>query len=160
MAASERSASALLHELNTEVARTGRITWRWRVERAVPNNRRERMKKGDDYAARLFVIFGEGMLGPKTEAICYVWAANEPVGSVYESPYVPTVATVVVETGNEHAGKWVAEERDFVEDFRSIFGKEPGTLSAVAIMVDTDDTSTSATAWFDTIRISLAEPAP
>ncbi len=157
-AASERSASALLHQLELEVASAGRISWRWRVERAVPNNRREREKAGDDYAARLFVIFGEGTLGPETEAICYVWAANEPVGSVYENPYISTVATVVVETGNEHAGEWVAEERDFVEDFRSIFGKEPGVLSAVAIMVDTDDTGTSTTTWFDAIRIGTGEP--
>ncbi len=156
-ASSDRSASALFHALEVRVTGTGRISWRWKVEGTLPNNQREREKAGDDYAARLFVIFGEATLGPETEAICYVWAANEPVGSVYENPYISTVATVVVETGNEHAGEWVAEERDFVEDFRSIFGKEPGVLSAVAIMVDTDDTGMSTTTYFDEIRIGTGE---
>lgn len=156
-ARSERSASALLHELNIPLAEAGRISWRWKVTRAVPNNIRERTKAGDDYAARVFVIFGEDPLGPQTEAICYVWAANEPVGSVYENPYVPGVATVVVEAGNERAGEWLAEGRDFVEDFRKIFGREPKMVSAVAVMVDTDNTGTRTTAWFDGISLELPD---
>ncbi|MCH7475779.1 MAG: DUF3047 domain-containing protein, partial [Gemmatimonadetes bacterium] len=35
-----------------------------------------------------------------------------------------------------------------------VFGKPPETISAVAIMVDTDNTNSIATAWFDDIALT------
>ena len=75
-----------------------------------------------------------------------MWAGNEPVGSVYPSPYASSIATVVIESGDKHSGQWITEQRDFVADFRSIFGKTPEMVSAVAIMVDTDNTDARTTA--------------
>jgi hypothetical protein len=109
--------------------------------------------------ARLFVVFDPDEFGPSTEAICYVWAANEPVGAIYPNPYFNRVGTIVVESGSHHVGEWVAEERDFIADYWMAFGKPPETVAAVAIMVDTDNTDSKATAWFDDISIVLGESA-
>jgi hypothetical protein len=56
-AESDRSASALWHGLNVSPDARSRVRWRWRVESALSRNVDERSKKGDDYAARFFVIF-------------------------------------------------------------------------------------------------------
>ena len=64
-----------------------------------------------------------------------------------------SVATVVVESGDERSGEWITEQRDFVTDFRTIFGEPPEMVTAVAVMVDTDNTDTDATAWFDDIAL-------
>ena len=156
---SDRSASILLRDLDLVPGDAGTISWRWKIESAVSQNHREREKRGDDYAARLFVVFDPGAFGPSTEAICYVWAANEPVGAIYRNPYFDRVWTIVVESGSQHIGEWVAEERDLIADHWRVFGKAPKAVSAVAIMVDTDDTGSKATAWFDDISLVLGESA-
>ena len=156
---SDRSASMLWRDLDLVPAEAATISWRWKVENAVSEDRREREKSGDDYAARLFVVFDADEFGPSTEAICYVWASNEPVGAIYQNPYFDRVATIVVESGSQHIGEWVAEERDLIADHWMVFGKPIEALTAVAIMVDTDDTGSKATAWFDDISIVLGESA-
>ena len=55
-ATSDRGASALLNSVRIELGDRAIIRWRWRVERSIPGNDRERERGGDDYAARLFVI--------------------------------------------------------------------------------------------------------
>lgn len=148
---SERSASGLVREMKIEPLTSGRISWRWKVEKCLAANTDERLKKGDDYAARLFIIFETHFLSWKTRSVCYVWAGNETVGSIYKNPYSKSVATVVLQSGDQHAGRWITEDRDFVADYRRYFRKEPARLSGVAIMVDTDNTGSRATAWFDDI---------
>jgi Protein of unknown function (DUF3047) len=155
---STKSASALWHKLAIRTGAKGVISWRWRVEASISQNEHEREKRGDDYAARLFVVFGSDRLSPHTQAICYVWASREAVGAVYSSPYASGVATVVVESGDERANQWAREERDFVADYRNIFGMTPKTVTAVALMVDTDNTGSSATAWFDDIQLISRGP--
>ncbi len=152
-AESASSGSALWRTVSLHPVERGTITWRWKVARSLSSNDNETTKRGDDYAARLFVMFGPDLFGRKTRAICYVWAGREAVGSVYPNPYTSSVATIVVESGDERSGEWITEQRDFVTDFRTIFGEPPETVTAVAVMVDTDNTDTDATAWFDDIAL-------
>jgi hypothetical protein len=150
------SASALWHPVGPAAAQGGIVSWRWRVDRPLTGNGREREKRGDDYAARVFVIFGGEPFARGTRAICYVWAASERLGAVYPNPYFPEVATVVLRSGDARAGDWVAERRDVIRDYRDAFDEAPGPLVAVAVMVDTDNTGGRATAWFADI---VVEPA-
>ncbi len=150
-ATSRDAASALLRPLRLEGSSAATIAWRWRVERSLPGNTRERERSGDDYAARLFVVFGSR--GTLEDALCYVWASKEPQGSVYRSPYVSSVATIVLRSGDAEAGDWVSERRDVRADYRSFFGRDPGAPTAIALMVDTDDTGFTAQAWWDDIRL-------
>ncbi|MGH7547603.1 MAG: DUF3047 domain-containing protein [Gemmatimonadales bacterium] len=159
-ATSDKSASALWHRLDSRAGETGQISWRWRVQGSLSPNEHEREKRGDDYTARLFVVFDSDLFSPHTRAVCYVWAAREDIGAVYRSPYADGVATIVVESGDRHASEWVAEERDFVADYRSVFGMTPKTVTAVAVVVDTDNTGSSATAWFDDIALASSGSRP
>ncbi len=86
--------------------------------------------------------------------------AHELVGAVYGSPYARGVATIVVESGDQRANEWVAEGRDFVADYRNAFGGTPKTITAVAIMVDTDNTGLSATTWFEGIDLVSSGSPP
>ncbi len=82
------------------------------------------------------------------------------MGAVYRSPYARGVATIVVESGDQRANEWVAEGRDFVADYRNAFGGTPKTITAVAIMVDTDNTGLSATTWFEGIDLVSSGSPP
>ena len=146
------SASALVRPLDVTVVE-GTLSWRWKVARSLGSNTDERRRRGDDYAARVFVIFGADPFSPGTRALCYVWAGTEEVGGRYPSPVTDGVATFVLESGDGSAGAWVSESRNFAQDYRTAFAAEPGPVGSIAIMVDTDDTGSRATAWFDELVV-------
>lgn len=108
----------------------------------------EHERRGDDFAARVMVVFETSPLPLRTRAINYVWAAHEPVGAVFPNPYSSNVAMLVLRSGNAHAREWQIESRDVIEDYRRFFGKSPDRISAVAVLVDTDNTDRVAEAWF------------
>lgn len=155
---SEESATVLWLSLFIHPVNVGEIKWRWKVDRSLTGNKKEKTKVGDDYAARLCVIFEPHLISWKTRAIHYVWAAKEPLGSIYKNPYANSVGTIVVESGNKQSGKWASEERSFVKDYERVFGYTPELVSAIAIMVDTDNTQAKATAWFDDIILEVWNP--
>ncbi len=134
------SASALWRRLDIERPKVLKLSWRWRVEMSLGGNQGEKTKGGDDYAARLLVAFGADPFSRTTPALCYVWAAREPVGSTYPNPFAANVATIVIESGDERSGQWTGERRDVLVDFRAAFGGRPDTVAAIAVIVDTDNT--------------------
>lgn len=148
-AGSDRAASVLWRPLPITSLEAGRLSWRWKVGETIEGAHREREKDGDDYAARVFVVFDGDLTDGATRAVCYVWAAHEPIGSLFPSPYVPTVATVVLESGDGRAGQWIAVERDVIADYQAFFGAQPERITGVAVMVDTDNTRSRVTAYFD-----------
>jgi hypothetical protein len=148
---SYRAASGLWRAVMLDAPMSGSISWRWKVERPVQRSGREREKRGDDYAARVFVVFGGAFADPDTRAVCYVWAKDLPVGSTFPSPYSENVAMVVVVSGDSLVGQWAEVKRDFVSDYTAFFGEPPTAVSAVAVMVDTDNTWSEARTFFDDI---------
>lgn len=158
-ARSRSSASALWHPLDLSVPEDAVISWSWKVSATYEGNDRERRKEGDDYPARLFVLFDEPGFEPDGRAICYVWASTEPVGSLYENPYFETVTTIVVASGAREAGGWTSFQRDFVRDYRIAFGDRPTAVTGVAVMVDSDDTARQATTWFGPLQIRYPRAA-
>jgi hypothetical protein len=159
-AESERAASALWYRLDLGLQQAAVVSWRWKVASALTGNDREREKRGDDYAARFFVIFDDEPFSRGARAICYVWATNEPVGSEYRNPYFSSVQTVVLQSGNGRAGAWMREERNFLQDYRAAFGEEPKSLTALAVMVDTDNTEANVSAWFGDIAVLAGGSSP
>ena len=146
---SDGSAGGLFRDIDDVVP--AQLSWRWKIARSLSENVHETEKKGDDYVARVFVTFEKSFFRWRTRAICYVWAGNEPIGHIYKNPYAGNVKTVVLQSGDEFAGSWLTETRDLVADYIECFGETPSRLSGVALMVDTDQTKSDASACFDDI---------
>lgn len=146
-----QAASGKIRKLSVDVKSFPRISWSWRIEHTLKGEDIA-LKSGDDFAARLYVVFPRTLFW-KTRAINYVWAAKMPKGSQAPSPYTGNSVIVAVESGDAKAGSWVQEERNVYEDYKRIFGEEPPLLGGVAIMTDTDDTKDDATAWYGDITL-------
>ncbi len=157
-ARSDRANSGLLRQLNLPAPAHARLAWCWKIRHPLTANRAERTRGGDDYAARVFVVFETSVLPRQTRAINYVWSSHQPVGAVYPSPYTGNVAMIVLRSGAAEAGAWQGESRDVLADYRAFFGGPPRELSAVAVLVDTDNTGLSAEAWFADLRLDAAKP--
>jgi hypothetical protein len=63
---------------------------------------------------------------------------------------------VVASSGAAGVGKWQSLSRNVLEDFRRAFGEEPGMLTDVGVLTDTDNTGGSAEAWYGDIRFAPA----
>ena len=111
----------------------------------------ERVKAGDDFTARVYVVApGRGWFGQPL-AICYVWAGKAPVGADWPNPFTSNVRMVAVESGPAHAGQWRSYRRNVREDFRRLFGREVDRLEGVAVMTDADNSRQRARAWYGDI---------
>lgn len=136
-----------------------KLRWRWKIKNPLANPHDERSRAGDDYVARVFVVFEESIVPLRTRAINYVWAAREAPGSVFMSPYTKNVGMCVLRSGSTEAGQWLAEERDPVVDYQQFFGERPRRISAVAVLVDTDNTGLEGEAWFAALELETNPPA-
>lgn len=144
-------ASGLYLKRRVELGHWPLLRWRWRVAHAlVPAD--ERARNGDDFAARVYVVSGDPLRFWKTRTLCYVWAGRAGVGASWRNPYADDVVMVVLRSGDAEAGHWVEERRDVAADFRRHFGEAPRAVDAVAIMTDTDQTGSRATAWYEGLR--------
>lgn len=168
-AVSKNSASGLLKEISVNPKDFPVISWRWQVENVIEKADATK-KSGDDYPARIYVAFrydpSNASLWEKTKygavkliygqyppkaALNYVWDNKLPKGTFIDNAYTDRAKMIVVESGKEKLGQWIAEERNIVEDYRRSFGSEPLAIAFIAVMTDTDNTGESATAYFDDI---------
>ncbi|HYD96574.1 MAG TPA: DUF3047 domain-containing protein [Noviherbaspirillum sp.] len=177
-AQAESAMSGLLHVIRVDVQRYPLLRWRWKI--AAPLQTSDmRTRAGDDYAARIYVVFdypfdrlpfgtragirlAESVYGQKipTAALNYVWDNRQPVGTLQPNTYTDRARMIVVRSGGERAGQWLTETRDLAADFRAAFGEEPPAVVAVALATDTDNTGERATAWYGDIEFLPREAAP
>ena len=99
------------------------------------------------------MAFGAEPFDGDARVLCYVWAASEPVGAVFANPYRSNVRTIVLQSGSAGVGAWATESRDLAADYRLAFREAPRRVTAIALVQDTDDTGTAATAWWDDITL-------
>lgn len=163
------SASGLTHAVAVPADARPLLQWRWKIANVLKKSD-PTTKEGDDYAARVYVMFdyplerlplaerlrlrlARALYDPDVPAaaLCYVWDSRLPVGTILESPYTSRVRIVVAASGARHVNDWIAVERDVGEDFRRAFGEEPPAISGVALATDTDNTREDATAWYGDI---------
>ncbi|MDP8292471.1 MAG: DUF3047 domain-containing protein [Candidatus Orphnella occulta] len=156
VAYSDNTASGIFYQIRFDPKQLPMISWKWKVLE-FPKKGKPGVGKGgwieqDDYAARLYVIFPKLSFN-LTKSLEYVWDKSLPVGTIKESPYSKNIKIIVIESGSRNINKWVQEKRNIYEDYVSAFGRKPGKVGAIAIMTDTDNTSSTAEAHYDELKV-------
>ena len=151
-AESHGTASGLVRKLDLDPREHPVLSWRWKVAGTIPAGD-ERTRAGDDYAARVYVIFPHWFF-VKTRTLNYIWANHLAKGAILPNAYTANAIMIAVESGPAHAGQWLTERRDIVADYRLAFGEEPPRIGAIAIMTDTDNTGAVAIAWYDDLMLT------
>ena len=171
-ARSDSGVAGLVAELPRDLAPHA-ISWQWRVDQCLDNDH-ERERSGDDYAARVFVLYGResartpwgwlrrrmadspfGHVVPK-RAVSYVWASGGQWGDVYRNPGFRNVSTMVLEDECHPPGTWVSERRELAADFSLAFRGSMPEVVGVALMTDTDDTRSQAVTWYADVTLHLS----
>lgn len=85
--------------------------------------------------------------------LMYVWCNRREPGTVIVSPRTDRIRKLVVESGPGKLNQWLDYERNIRADFIKAFGETPGALVGVAVMTDTDNTQSTAKAWYGPVRL-------
>lgn len=176
----DKSMSGLIHTVRVDTRRYPRLRWRWKIAAPVAGADMTQ-KAGDDYAARVYVMFdyplarlplsdrikmkvAQSLYGQRlpTAALNYVWDNRQPVGTIQANTYTDRARMIVVRSGGADAQAWMTETRDLRADFKAAFGEDAPDVVAVAIATDTDNTGSRARAWYGDLEFLPAElrPAP
>jgi hypothetical protein len=130
-------------KVNVDVKRYPVLSWKWKVTQ-LPKGGDFRKSRTDDQAAQLFIAFTE------TKAIVYIWDTTAPQGLMESTSPVPfmTVKVVVVRSGPDELGKWIAETRNVYEDYKKLYGDEPPVVKGMRFQINSQHTKTSAESYF------------
>ena len=147
-ASSQASASGLFKESSINLKKYPYLNWRWRVENRIESGD-ERKKSGDDYVARLYLVINHKYFFWKSLALSYVWANRAKKGEIWNNAFAgDAVKMFALRSAEDATGTWVSEKRNVYEDLKQAFGEAISTIDAVAIMTDTDISSSEAKAYY------------
>jgi len=171
------SGQILRLEQAVDLDRTPRLAWRWRIDAPLEGeaaNVDERTRAGDDFAARVYVLFpfdperasmmqrleravGERLYGAEMPGatLSYVWPRAVASGTAWTSPARSEALLVAIEapTRDGVAPGWREAVVDLRRDARERLGLAPGVGPVgVGLMTDADDTCTSARAAYADFR--------
>lgn len=152
-AESRASASGMFYEKEINLLETPVLNWQWKIDNII-SGLDEKTKAGDDYPARVYVIFSGGLFFWRTRAINYVWSNNQETGITWHNAYTDNARMIAIRSGKKQAGKWLSERRNIREDYKLLFGEDIASADAVAIMTDTDNSGSNATASYGDIFMS------
>ncbi len=173
-ATADGSASGLRHSLKLDSAAYPLLTWRWKVNDLI-ESADNTLARAEDSPVRLLVTFdgdieklslAERLLFDNVflltgrrmpyATLAYIWENRLRKGTVVPSAHTSRIKMIVAESGRENVGRWQTVTRNVVEDFRLAFGEEPGRITSIGIMTDTDNTGTKTEAFYGDIRFLRA----
>ena len=172
------SASMLRQVLRIEPEELGAVRFSWKVP-ALIEQADMALRDKDDAPVRVVLAFegdrsrfsardaalselahlltGEPM---PYATLMYVWCNRREPGTVIRNPRTDRVRKLVVESGAHGLNRWLEYERDIRADYQRVFGEPPGALVGIAIMTDSDNTQSRASAWYGPVRFLPVAAGP
>lgn len=164
------SASGLLHDLDLDLRDRPVLSWRWKVMDLAPSN-----DSPDDSPVRILVNFAGDLsklpFGDRVfydqfrfftgqqlpyAGVMYVWGSKTPKGGEVRNKYTTRIRMIAVESGKAKLGQWLSESRNVEEDYRRLFGEEPGRVVSVGIMTEADGSDRPLEAYYGDIAFRPA----
>ncbi|MGZ5132379.1 MAG: DUF3047 domain-containing protein [Caldimonas sp.] len=172
---SDGGTSGLRCDVDIDPNDTPWLHWTWRVD-SLDLRATVASDELDDSPTRLIVAFDgdNSLLTPRDRlfhemvetvtgytspfaTLMYVWDGRAPTESIFQYPRTTRIRYLVVESGAANTGRWLRYSRNLVDDYRRVFGGEPGRIRAVAVLTDSDDLKSHSEAWYGDIALSGAE---
>ena len=173
-AKADGSASGLVHRLDIDPNDFPYLAWQWKTT-ALIKTADNRTKQFEDSPVRVVITFaGDTDALPMDErmfsdnvrlltgqkmpyaTLMYIWENRAPVDTVLPNLHTSRIKMIVADSGDGNVGQWQERLRNVVEDFKKAFGEEPGRITSVAVMTDTDNTGESTLAYYGDISFRRA----
>jgi hypothetical protein len=170
-ATSHNAASLLAVETDFDPHKFPMISWRWKVAQGIPSAHTAEQAK-EDAPVRVMVAFAgdtsklafkdrfaasaaqtiSGVQLPYA-TLMYVWGSKVALDSITTSSRSARIRMIAVAIDEQGIGKWQSYKRNLVEDFKHAFQEDPGNVTSVQIMTDTDNTGGDAIAYYGDVSV-------
>ncbi len=161
-AISQGDASVIYLSQVIDLVETPYINWSWLIKDKLPPLN-ELSKEGDDYVARVYVVLS-GFSLFQTRSLNYVWSSSQTSGAIWDNAFAgKKVKMMALRDPTAHSGQWYEEKRNVYQDLIATFGDQGSDeanedsyryIAAIAIMTDTDNSQTEATAYYGDISFT------
>ncbi len=174
LATAKSSASMLRYPVQMAPSDIGSIRFSWNVPELIAGADMA-LRDVDDSPVRIVLAFDgdRSTLSSRNQALSelaraltgeelpyatlmYVWCNTCVTESVIVNPRTDRIRKLVVESGAARLKEWLSYERDIRADYEKAFGEPPGTLLAVGIMTDSDNTRSATRAWYGPVELRAA----
>jgi len=175
-ASADASASGLVHRLKVDARAYPLLGWRWKVTDLIASADNTQ-KNTEDSPVRVVVTFAgdydklslddriffdnirlaTGQQMPYA-TLMYIWENRAPRETLIANRHTTRVKMIVAESGRSKLGLWQDVTRNVYEDFKRAFGEEPGAITGIGIMTDTDNTGENVHAYYGDIQFRRVAP--
>lgn len=175
-ATAHASASALAYKTEFDPHQFPMLSWRWKVGQGIPDANNADPSK-EDSPLRVMVAFDgdTSKLSQKDKSasstakfasghplpyalLMYIWGEKVPVDSVTTSSHYSRIKMLALSADDKGIGKWQSFTRNLVEDYKRVYGEEPGNVISIELLTDTDNTLGDAEAFYGDISVGPAKP--
>ncbi|MEQ1776524.1 MAG: DUF3047 domain-containing protein [Burkholderiales bacterium] len=172
----EASASGLVHKLDIDPRQYPLLSWQWKVDDLI-KTADNTTKHLEDSPVRVVVSFAGDIDSLPLDdrmffdnmrlltrqqlpyaTLMYIWENRAPRDKVLPNLHTSRIKMIVAESGRAKIGAWQDITRNVYEDYKRAFGTEPGRITAIAVMTDTDNTGENAQAWYGDIVFRRVAP--
>ena len=172
----QSSASMLRQKIHVEPKNLGNLKFSWKLPQLIQYADMS-LREFDDSPVRIvlafegdrdkfsaknamlselaYVLTGEPML---YATLMYVWCNECEPGKIIFNPHTDRIRKLPLESGTEKLKLWMSYEREVRADFIKAFGEEPGLLTSISIMTDTDNTKSTARAFYGSVQMLPKSP--
>lgn len=175
-ATAQSSASMLRQKVHVEPGNLGNLKFSWKVPQLIQYADMS-LREFDDSPVRIVLAF-EGdrsrfstknaMLSELAHVLTgeplpyatlmYVWCNECEPHKIILNPHTDRIRKFPLETGKDKLNQWMMYERAVHADFVNAFGEEPGLLTSISIMTDTDNTKSVANAFYGPVQLLPKSP--
>ena len=170
-AESSSSASGIVFNKEFNVFEYPKVRWRWKVSNTYEKGDAGK-KSGDDYPVRVYIMFkydhetasfgnkikyglAKTLYGkyPPHSSLNYIWANRSHNENIITNTYASEAKMVILQTGDNNAGRWIEQEINIIQDYHKAFREDPPSSGSLAIMNDSDNTGEKAVSYIDYIEV-------
>ena len=172
----DRSYANLVHDVPPSALAPGvQLRWRWRLDQPLLDADLRR-REGDDSPLKVCALFdlpieqlsfvernllraGRSLSSEKLPGatLCYVWDSALPAGTLLHNAFTHRVRMIVLDSGEQRLGQWVAHSQNLAADFQRAFGEESATLPpliGVLVGADSDNTAGKSLGYVGDITLA------
>jgi hypothetical protein len=170
------SASALVFKTEFDPNKFPTLSWRWKVAQGIPDANNADVSK-EDSPLRVIVAFDgdQSKLTLKDKfassfaqnasgqplpyaTLMYIWGNKVPINKVTTSGRTSRIRMLALNVDDQGVGKWHSFTRNLVEDFKLAFGEEPGKVTGIELLTDTDNTGGDTESFYGDISVGPPRP--
>lgn len=123
------------------------LEWEWKITKT-PKGGDIRVKARDDQGGAVCIVIDPG-LASFDSSLCYLFENDGPKNQPITSKKDDKAKYLILRTAKaDQLGRWYKERRPIYSDYKRVFRREPTEAALIGIQIDSNDTESSAEAFY------------